>query len=59
MKNLEEFHLGLAVMFLSHFIDQPKEEIEELESTVELSKLIAQVVIETEQVVNKEKRVLH
>ena len=59
MKDLETFHLGLAVMFLSHFIDQPKEEIEQLEITVELSKLIAQVVIETEQVVNKEKRVLH
>ena len=59
MKDLEEFHLGLAVMFLSHFIDQPKGEIEQLEITVALCGLIAQVVTETEQVVNQEKRVLH
>ena len=59
MKDLAAIHHELAVMFLSHFIDQPTEEIEQMEITVALSGLIAQVVNETEKVVNQEKKVLH
>jgi len=49
----------LAVMFLSNFINAPDDELDKMDITFALSGLIAQVVSETVDIVNKDKRVLH
>jgi hypothetical protein len=49
----------LAVMFLSNFINAPQEELDKMDITFALSGLIAQVVSETVDIINKDKRVLH
>ena len=52
----------LALLFLSHFIDVPKEELEHLEITMALSDLIYRVAEETLLVISKEQngnRILH
>ena len=49
----------LAVMFLSNFINASDDELNKMDITFALSGLIAQVVSETVDIVNKDKRVLH
>ena len=49
----------LAVMFLSNFINVPDDELDTMDITFALSGLIAQVVSETVDIVNKDKRILH
>ena len=49
----------LAVLFLSHFIDASKDELDSMEITIALTGLITQVVSNTVEIINTERRVLH